>query len=117
MAEGLLKKYYPEHEIISAGITKHGVNPKAIKVMAESGVDISNHTSDSIDDLDNLNFDLVLTVCDNAKETCPVLPGNHKKLHKNFFDPASATGTEEEILGKFREVRDEIEKYVKQMEI
>ena len=76
------------------------------------GIDITNHTSDIIDNLPPIEYDYVLTVCDNAKERCPILPGNHKKLHHSFPDPASAKGTEEEVAAIFASVRDEIEAYV-----
>jgi arsenate reductase len=115
IAEGLFRKHLGVgHNVYSAGIEAHGVNPNAINTMAEIGIDITNHTSDIIDNLPQIEYDYVLTVCDNAKERCPILPGNHKKLHHSFRDPASATGTDEEIAAFFAEVRDEIEVYVKE---
>ncbi|PKL80713.1 MAG: protein tyrosine phosphatase [Ignavibacteriae bacterium HGW-Ignavibacteriae-4] len=114
IAEGLFRKYLGEgHNVYSAGIEAHGVNPNAIKTMAAIGIDISNHTSDTIDNLPIIEYDYVLTVCDNAKERCPILPGNHKKLHHSFPDPASAKGTEEEVAAIFASVRDEIDAYAK----
>lgn len=94
--------------VYSAGVEVHGVNPRAIQVMAEDGVDISHHTSNHVDEYRDIDFEYVLTVCDHAREVCPWFPGGAKKLHHSFEDPARATGTEEEILNEFRRVRDEI---------
>lgn len=98
-------------EAYSAGIETHGVNPKAIQVLAEDGLDISHHTSNHVDEYREIDFDYVLTVCDHAKENCPWFPSNAKQVHKSFVDPAKATGTDEEILDAFRTVRDEIKAY------
>lgn len=115
IAEGLFRKHLGEgHNVYSAGIEAHGVNPNAIKTMAAIGIDITNHTSNTIDDLPKIEWDYVITVCDNAKERCPILPGNHKKLHHSFPDPASAKGTEEEVAAIFASVRNEIEAYAKE---
>lgn len=92
--------------IYSAGIETHGVNPKAIRVMAEDHIDISSHTSNNVDEYFDIPFDYVITVCDNAKENCPFFPTRAKRFHHNFPDPAKATGTEEEIMDEFRRVRD-----------
>jgi len=109
MAEGLLKYYKDKkYNVFSAGIEPSKVNPKAIEVMAELGIDISGHTSKSVNKFLNKKLDIVVTVCDNARESCPVFPGKVKKLHWSFDDPAQARGTEEEILDVFREVRDQI---------
>ena len=97
----------------SAGIETHGVNPKAIAVMKEDENDISHHTSNKVDEYRNINFDFVITVCDNAKEQCPVFPSTAKQFHHNFSDPAKATGTAEEIIQQFRNVRDEIKEFSK----
>ncbi|MCC8408509.1 arsenate reductase ArsC [Mucilaginibacter sp. UR6-1] len=97
--------------IYSAGIETHGVNPQAIKIMAEDGIDISAHTSNHADEYQHIKFDYVITVCDNANEACPYFPGNVQRLHHNFPDPAKATGTGEEILQQFRIVRDMIKTY------
>ena len=95
--------------IYSAGIETHGVNPIAIKVMKDDNIDISNHTSNNVDEYADIKFDYVITVCDNAKETCPVFIGKVKhRLHIGFEDPADAVGTEEEIFSEFRRIRDEI---------
>src|SRR5690242_7230720 len=112
MAEGYLRYYAGDKaEVFSAGIEAHGVNPRAIEIMKEDGIDISNHTSKQIDAVGNLSFDFVITVCDNAKEQCPVFPATSKKFHIDFPDPAKATGTEEEIMQQFRKVRNRIKKY------
>jgi arsenate reductase len=98
-------------QVYSAGIETHGVNLRAIQVMQEVGVDLTNHTSNNVDEYREIEFDFVITVCDNAKERCPYFPSKATKLHYNFSDPAKATGTEDEILNEFRTVRKRIEKY------
>ena len=98
-------------EVYSAGVETHGVNPKAIETMKEDGIDISNHTSNHIDEYRNIDFDFVITVCDNAKERCPYFPTKAKMFHHNFPDPAKATGTEDEVKAEFRAVRQEIKEY------
>lgn len=114
MAEGYLKKFSNNRaEVYSAGIETHGVNPKAIEVMKEDGIDISHNTSNNINEYMHLDFDFVITVCDNAKENCPVFPSKAKKFHYNFPDPAKATGTKDEIMQQFRIVRDMIKEYCK----
>lgn len=114
MAEGYLRYFAGDNAIVySAGVEIHGVNPKAIAIMKEDNVDISNHTSNNIDEYKGINFDFVITVCDNAKERCPFFPIAAKKFHYNFPDPAKATGTEEEIKEQFRKVRQQIKEYCK----
>lgn len=109
IAEGYLRLYAGDKAVIySAGVETHGVNPKAIATMAEDGVDISNHTSNHIDEYQSVDFDFVITVCDHAKERCPYLPTNAKKFHYNFPDPAKATGTEQEVTEQFRAIRNMI---------
>src|SRR5204862_120455 len=98
-------------DIFSAGIEKHGVNPKAIAVMKEDGIDISSHTSNLLDEYLEIGFDYMITVCDNARERCPFFQGSAKRFHIDFPDPAKAKGTEEEIMDEFRRVREQIEKY------
>lgn len=98
-------------DIYSAGIETHGVNPRAIATMKEDGIDISSHTSNNVDEYKSIDFDFVITVCDNAKERCPYFPTKAKKFHYNFPDPAKAMGTEEEILAQFRAVRQMIKDY------
>lgn len=114
IAEGYLRHFAGDKaKIYSAGIETHGVNPKAIQVMAEDHIDISHHTSNNVDEYTGVPFDYIITVCDNAKENCPYLPGNFKRLHYNFPDPAKAQGTPEEIMNEFRRVRDMIKIYSK----
>ncbi|MGZ3865408.1 MAG: arsenate reductase ArsC [Bacteroidia bacterium] len=98
-------------EVYSAGIETHGVNPRAIAVMKEDAINISKHTSNNVNEYAAINFDFVITVCDNAKENCPYFPSNAKKFHFNFPDPAKAKGTEEEIMNEFRRVREMIKLY------
>lgn len=98
-------------KVYSAGVETHGVNKKAIATMQEDGIDISNHTSNNIEEYFGVEFDFVITVCDNAKERCPFFPTRAKKFHYNFPDPAKATGTDEEINAEFRRVRQLIKKY------
>ena len=97
--------------VYSAGVETHGVNSRAIAIMKEDAIDISKHTSNNITEYFGIDFDFVITVCDNAKERCPYFPTKAKKFHYNFPDPAKATGTEEEIMNEFRRVREMIEKY------
>lgn len=112
IAEGYLRFFAKEKaEIYSAGVETHGVNPKAIAIMKEDKIDISQHTSNNIDEYFNIDFDFVITVCDNAKERCPFFPTKAKKFHYNFPDPAKANGTDEEILEEFRIVRKLIKDY------
>jgi arsenate reductase len=110
MAEGFLKSFDKNLTVYSAGTNpSNRVNPNAIKVMNEAGIDISNNFPKSVVQFLNDSFDCVITVCDNAKETCPVFIGKVKHhLHLGFEDPADAIGTEDEILSVFRKVRDEI---------
>lgn len=112
IAEGYLR-YFASNKanIYSAGIETHGVNPKAIQVMADDGIDISAHTSNHVDEYLNISFDVVITVCDNANEACPYFPGNVQRFHYNFPDPAKATGTPEEVMNEFKRVRDMIKTY------
>lgn len=112
IAEGYLQYFAGNKaKVYSAGIETHGVNPKAIAIMKEDGIDISKHTSNNIDEYLNIDFDFVITVCDNAKERCPYFPTKAKKFHYNFPDPAKAKGNDEEIMQEFRNVRQLIKKY------
>lgn len=112
IAEAYLRYFAKDKAVIySAGIETHGVNPKAIAVMQEDGLDITAHTSNHVDEYRSIDFDYVLTVCDNAKEYCPFFPGAAKKFHYNFPDPAKATGTASEIKEQFRYTRDLIKDY------
>lgn len=116
IAEGYLRHYANgKANIFSAGVEIHGVNPKAIATMKADGIDISGHTSNHVDEYADIDFDLILTVCDNAKERCPILPVQAIKLHHNFTDPAKTSGTVEEINQAFAAVRDEIKIYCKEM--
>ena len=98
-------------QIYSAGIEIHGVNPKAIAIMKEDGLDISAHTSNHVNEYLNVPFDYIITVCDHANEACPYIPGQAKRFHHNFPDPAKATGSSEEVLEEFRKVRAMIKAY------
>lgn len=112
MAHGYLEKLgRGKVKVYSAGIETHGLNPKAVAVMREDGVDISKHTSNHVDEYQSIPFDIILTVCDHAKENCPYIPGKAKRLHHNFPDPAKATGTESQIMNAFRQTRDQIKEY------
>lgn len=112
IAEGYLKHFANGNATVySAGIETHGVNPKAIAVMGQDGIDISGHTSNNVDEYEDIPFDFVITVCDNASENCPFFPSEAIRLHYNFPDPAKAQGTEEEVMYEFRKVRDRIKKY------
>ena len=99
----------------SAGVSPTKVNETAIKVMADAGVDISEHTSKHVDELMGLDFDYVVTVCDNAKERCPIFTGKAKLIHRSFDDPIEMFGTPDEIIAEFRRIRDEIRTFVESM--
>jgi arsenate reductase len=112
IAEGYLRYFAKgKADVYSAGIETHGVNPKAIAVMEEDGLDISQHTSNNVDEYSHIEFDFVITVCDNAKENCPFFPSKAERFHYNFPDPAKATGTDEEVMQEFRKVRGMIKEY------
>lgn len=112
IAEGYLRYFAGDKALIhSAGIETHGVNPRAVHVMKEDGIDLSGHTSNPIDEYRYVDFDYVITVCDHAKESCPYFPTNALKFHHNFPDPAKAQGSEEEIMYQFRAVRQLIKDY------
>jgi arsenate reductase len=112
MAHGYLEKMGKgKLKVYSAGIETHGLNHKAVAVMKEDGVDISTHTSNHVDEYKDISFDVILTVCDHAKENCPYIPGKAKRLHHNFPDPAKAAGTESQVMNAFRQTRNEIKEY------
>ena len=119
MAEGWARHLKgDEIEPYSAGTEKHGLNELAVRVMAEAGVDISNHTSTLVDELPEKDFDYVITVCDHARESCPLFPGSARVVHRSFDDPprlAAGALTEEEALESYRMVRDEIRAFVLQL--
>lgn len=111
MAEGLLREIGGEKfEVQSAGVISSFVRPQAIQAMKEIGIDISAHRSKSVDEFAEQKFDYVITVCDNAKESCPVFPATAERIHWSFDDPAEAVGSEQEKLSVFRRVRDEIKR-------
>jgi len=113
MAEGFLRHMAGDKfEVFSAGVKPAQVNPLAIKAMAESGIDISGHRSKSAMEFIGEKFDYVITVCDNAKQTCPVFPGMYEKIHWDLEDPAIVQGTEEEKLNVFRKARDQIKECI-----
>lgn len=112
IADGYLKHFAGNKAAIySAGVETHGVNPKAIATMAEDGIDISGNTSNNVLEYENIDFDFVITVCDNARERCPYFPTKAQKFHYNFPDPAKFVGTEEETKAEFARVRDMIKEY------
>jgi arsenate reductase len=115
IADGYLRHFAGNKaEVYSAGVETHGVNPRAIATMKEDGIDISGHTSNNVNEYTQIPFDFVITVCDNAKERCPYFPTTATMFHHNFPDPAKATGTEEEIMQSFRNVREEIKVYCRE---
>ena len=113
MAEGLLNSLYGDrYEVRSAGTDPTGVNPLAVKVMAQVGIDISDHYSNGVEDFLEQEWDYVVTVCDRANEACPFFPGGKEKIHRGFEDPASIKGSDEDKLAAFRRVRDELKKWI-----
>lgn len=115
IAEGYLRHFAGDNVgIYSAGIETHGVNPKAIATMREDGIDILAHTSNNVDEYQDVAFDYIITVCDNAKENCPYFPSNAERFHYNFPDPAKAEGTDEEVEEAFRKVREMIKLYAQE---
>jgi arsenate reductase len=114
MAEGLLRFDAGDRfEVASAGTRPSHVRPEAIAVMKEIGIDISGHRSKSVDEFAARDFDYVLTVCDDARETCPIYPGHGNRLHQSFEDPAALEGSQEMKLAAFRKVRDQIRQYLR----
>jgi arsenate reductase len=109
MAEGHLRHLAGDRfEVFSAGTHPVGLNPKAVAAMKEIGIDISTHHSKSVNEFAGQRFDYVITVCDSAKESCPIFPGGTERLHYSFQDPAAANGTAEEQMACFQRVRDDI---------
>ena len=112
LLHGYLEQLLGERACVySAGVEVHGLNPRAVRVMAEDGIDISHHTSNHVDEYAAVPFAFVITVCDHANEVCPVFPSSAQKLHHNVPDPAKAGGTEEEIMQQFQAVRDQVKAY------
>ena len=99
--------------VYSAGIETHGLNPGAVSIMKEDGIDISGHTSNHVDDYEGIEWDYIITVCDHAKENCPFIPSKSaNRLHHNFSDPSKVTGSDEEIHQAFENTRNEIKEYL-----
>ena len=112
MAEGWMRYYSGDAaDVYSAGIEAHGLNKNAVRSMADAMIDISAYKSKTTSELPDVEFDYIITVCDNARENCPNFPGNAIRLHRSFPDPAAFTGTEEETFRKFNEIRDQIEDF------
>jgi arsenate reductase len=112
MAHGYLQHFGKnEVQIYSAGVEIHGLNPFAVGIMAEDDIDISKHTSNHVDEYQDITFDYVITVCDNAKEACPFFPTKTKTIHHSFEDPSKSSGTAKELIAEFRKVRDEIKDF------
>ena len=113
MAHGFLQKLFGEKaNIFSAGIERHGLNPYAVKVMKECGINISNHTSNLVNDYAHIHFNHVITVCDHANESCPIFHGQTQRLHRSFCDPSKATyHSEEDRLSSYRTCRDQIQSF------
>ena len=113
MAEGLLRHDAGDRfDVESAGTKPGHVRPEAIAAMREIGIDISSHRSKHVDEFQSQSFEYVLTVCDNANETCPIYSGQTNRIHRSFEDPAAVQGTEEERLASFRRIRDQIREYL-----
>ncbi len=116
MAEGILRSLYGDkYEVFSAGSVPGRLNPNAIEVMKEIGIDISSHYSKNIMDFFEEDFDYVVTVCSGSGENCPFFPGGKKQIHKDFEDPSSFSGSQEEVRKKFREIRDQIKKWIEEI--
>ena len=111
MAHGLLVSKFPSYDIFSAGTKPEKVNPYAVKVMKLLNIDISKYKSNHVDEYSKIDFDYVFTVCDNAKQICPVFPKSSNLIHKSFIDPADAKGSEEEKILVYKKVRDELQDY------
>ena len=116
MAHGYLNTFLKNKAVAySAGIETHGLNPGAVSIMKEDGIDISGHTSNHIDEYDGIEWDYIITVCDHAKENCPFIPSkNAIRLHHNFSDPSKVEGSPEEIHRAFNTTREEIKAYIKE---
>jgi arsenate reductase len=113
IAHAYLEKFGKENAAIySAGIETHGLNPGAVSILEEDGIDITNHTSNHVNEYDNVKFDYIITVCDHANENCPFIPSeNAVRLHHNFFDPSKVNGSDEEKHAAFLKARNEIKEY------
>lgn len=112
MAEAYIRHFGKNKvNVYSAGIKVRPINPMTVAVMKEDGIDISNQTSNTIEDYWDNQFDVVLTVCDNAANTCPYFPGKVQRIHRSFFDPTVVQGTPEQVMSEFRKVRNEIKAF------
>ena len=115
MAHGYLQHFGKNSiDVYSAGVEIHGLNPFAVGIMSEGGIDISKHTSNHVDEYSDITFDYVITVCDNAKEACPYFPTQTTTIHHSFEDPSKSSGTAKELIAEFRKVRDEIKVFSEQ---
>ena len=114
MAHGYLETLQDKAQIYSAGIETHGLNPGAVAIMAEDGIDISSHTSNHVDEYEGISWDYIITVCDHAKENCPYIPAKSAlRIHHNFFDPSKVEGSVDEKHQAFLKAREEIKEFVK----
>ena len=115
MAHGYLSALQDRAAVYSAGIETHGLNPGAVAIMGEDGIDISTHTSNHVDEYSGIDWDFIITVCDHANENCPFIPApNATRLHHNFFDPSKVEGTKEEKHAAFLKAREAIKEYVQE---
>jgi len=115
MAEGYLRaKYGDRYEVFSAGTRKARVSTRAIDVMQEIGIDISHHHSKTLDEIGGMQFDIAVTLCDNAHQLCPIIPNAGTTIHKEFFDPHLTAGNEDNVLAGYRSVRDEIVRWIEE---
>jgi len=115
MAHGYLSTMQDKAAVYSAGIETHGLNPGAVSIMAEDGIDISGHTSNHVDEYEGIYWDFIITVCDHANENCPYIPAqNAQRLHHNFFDPSKVEGSAEEKHTAFLKAREAIKSYVQE---
>jgi len=118
MMDGYLKTFLPEGSLVcSAGIETHGLNKSAVAIMAEDGIDISEHTSNHLSEYEDILFDIIVTVCDHAKESCPVFPTESKSIHHNFTDPSKLEGSDEEKHAAFLACRNEIKAFALELSI
>jgi arsenate reductase len=116
MAHAYLAKYLAGRgSVYSAGVETHGLNPGAVSILMEDGLDITQHTSNHVDEYGHLRFDFILTVCDHARETCPWIPGNALRIHHNFSDPSKVKGSHEEVHSAFLRTREEISSFCRKL--
>ena len=113
MMHGYLEAFLPQHSIYSAGVETHGLNKKAVAIMQKDGLDISSNSSNHIDEYTDIEFDHIITVCDHAKESCPVFPKKAAQHHYSFEDPSKLEATETEITQEFTRIRNQIKAFAK----